>query len=99
MPTVHIPDDVVSRPFGQETVLLNLTTGHYHGLNHSGGRMLEVLREVPDMDAAARRVAEEFSADVDEVRRDLAELCAALAERALVRIDPGGNSVPPAPGG
>lgn len=75
------------RPFGSEMVLLNLQTGQYHGLNHSGSRMLEVLAEVGDFDTAAGLLATEFAHPVDEISADLSELCQALAERALVEID------------
>src|SRR3954454_1637552 len=40
---VEISDHVVHRSFEEETLLLNLETGQYHGLNETGGRMLELL--------------------------------------------------------
>ncbi len=88
---VRIPEHVVFRPFGSEMVVLNLETGQYHGLNHSGSRMLEVLAEVGDFDTAAGVLATEFAHPVDEISKDLSELCEALAARALVEID----GVPP----
>ena len=42
-----VPDHVVYREFVNETVVLNLETGTYHGLNPSGGRMLEALGSAP----------------------------------------------------
>jgi hypothetical protein len=35
-----VPDGVVHRDFEAETLLLNLRSGTYHGLNVTGGRML-----------------------------------------------------------
>ena len=35
---LRVPDHVVYRSFPGETVALNLNTGRYHGLLHSGGR-------------------------------------------------------------
>jgi hypothetical protein len=87
MAYVRIPEHVVFRPFGKEMVLLNLKTGQYHGLNHTGGRMLEVLAEVGDTDVAAGKIAEEFKQPQGDVSRDMAELCQALADRALVEIE------------
>jgi hypothetical protein len=87
VPTVRLCDDVVFRSFGSETVLLNLTTGQYHGLKGSGGRMLEVLAETGDLEAAASLVAGEYGHPLQEVERDMTELCRALAERSLVTID------------
>ncbi|HXA42018.1 MAG TPA: PqqD family protein [Candidatus Solibacter sp.] len=87
---VRIPEHVVFRPFGNEMVVLNLQSGQYHGLNHSGSRMLEVLSEVGDFNTAARMLAKEFAHPVARISEDLAELCEALAKRALVEIDPVG---------
>lgn len=87
MATVRLSDHVVYRSFGAETVLLNLDTGQYHGLRGSGGRMLEVLSETPDVDEAAARIAAEFDHPVDDVRRDLLGLCQALAARSLLTVD------------
>ena len=42
MTRIRLSDNVVYRSFGSETVLLNLDTGHYHGLRGAGGRMLEL---------------------------------------------------------
>jgi hypothetical protein len=87
MATVTLCENVVFRSFGSETVLLNIATGQYHGLRGTGGRMLEVLSETPDLDAAARRIAEEYAHPVEDVRRDLQRMCEELADRALVRIE------------
>lgn len=89
MPMVRIPDNVVFRPFGEEMVVLNLGTGQYHGLNRSGGRMLEILAEVGDTAVAAPMIAAEFGHPLEDVARDLAELCTALEERSLVTIEAG----------
>ena len=86
MTRVRLSDDVVYRSFGSETVLLNLKTGQYHGLRGSGGRMLELLSETGNPDETARRVAEEFDRPVDEVARDVSELCEGLRERKLVEV-------------
>jgi hypothetical protein len=87
MPTVRIPENVVFRSFGSETVLLNLKTGQYHGLKGAGGRMLEVLAETPDLETAAKRIADEYDQPLEVISEDMTNLCAALAERSLVAID------------
>jgi len=84
MKRVRLSEDVVYRSFGTETVLLNLTTGQYHGLRGSGGRMLEVLAETGDVDTTARIIAQEFKQPLPEVTRDVEELCRSMAERSLV---------------
>lgn len=85
--TARIPRHVVYRGFVSETVVLNLDTGNYHGLNPTAGRMLEVLEKIPDVDQAAAKLAEEFGVGLDQVREDLIDLCGSLAERGLLELD------------
>ena len=87
MTRVRLNENVVHRAFGSETVLLNLDTGQYHGLRGSGGRMLQLLRETGDPEQSAERLASELGHPLEEVRRDIHELCRALAERSLLVID------------
>lgn len=84
---IRVPENVVHRSFQEETVLLNLDTGQYHGLNGTAGRMLTCLEETGDAARTAEIVAEEFEVDLERVRADLAELCAKLVERGLVVIE------------
>ncbi|HZV74507.1 MAG TPA: PqqD family protein [Conexibacter sp.] len=86
---VSVPQHVVHRSFAAETVVLNLETGRYHGLNHSAGRMLVALERHGAVRAAAAEVAAEFDRPVDEIERDLCELCGQLSERGLLEVDDG----------
>lgn len=90
--TVHVPKHVVYRSFEAETVLLNLETGQYHGLNRSGGRMLELLEETDgSVRQAIERLAAEYDEDAGEIEGGLASFCAALAERGLIQVDAHGG--------
>ncbi|MDX6667948.1 MAG: hypothetical protein QOK04_1328 [Solirubrobacteraceae bacterium] len=84
---VRVPEHVVRRGFGSETVMLNLKTGQYHGINATGGRMLDVLEKTGDAAATASQVAADFDVPVATVAADLAELLGALAERGLIAVD------------
>ena len=83
-----VPDHVVFRTVDAETVVLNLESGNYHGLNGSAGRMLELLAENGSIGATSALVAEEFGQPVDRITDDLATLCAALIERGLLEVQP-----------
>ena len=52
---VRVPDHVVYRDFAEQTVVLNLRTGRYHGLNETSSQMLDALRD--DADRGRRRAA------------------------------------------
>lgn len=85
--TIDLPEHVVHRKFAAETVLLNLETGQYHGVNPTGGRMLEVLEQAGTVGEAAAQLAGEYDQPAEQVERDLQEFCADLAERGLVEVD------------
>jgi hypothetical protein len=86
--TARIPEHVIHRTFESETVLLNLKTGQYHGLNPTGGRLLELLKEGDgSIGAAVERLAAEYDRPVEEIGPDLARFCADLAERGLIDVE------------
>jgi hypothetical protein len=78
---------VVFRAFVEETVVLNLQTGLYHGLNRTGGRMIATLAADGDVDAAARQIATETGAPEDVVAADLDAFCADLLDRGLIQVE------------
>ena len=84
---VRIPQHVVFRTFVEETVVLNLESGVYHGLNRTAGRMFELLGEAGEVDAVADQVAEETGESKERVLADLRALCASLADRGLIEIE------------
>jgi Coenzyme PQQ synthesis protein D (PqqD) len=83
----RLPQHVVHRSFVAETVVLNLRTGKYHGLNVTAGRMLEALESAPSIDEAVPGLAAEFEVEEEQVRADLLTLCRGLVERGLVEIE------------
>lgn len=85
--TVRVPQHVVHRSFPSETVVLNLQTGKYHGLNPTAGRMLQALAEDGSVRAAAAAVAEAYEQPLTATERDICDLCEALIERGLIEID------------
>lgn len=83
---VRVPQHVVFREFPAETVVLNLQTEQYHGLNPTAGTMLVELGRTSSVSEATVAVARRFHRSEDEVRGDLLGLCAQLLERGLIEI-------------
>lgn len=86
-----LPQHVVHRSFPSETVVLNLKTGKYHGLNPSAGAMLEALEETGSVGAAAAAVAARYGQPPEQIERDIEVLCRALAARDLIVLEDGGE--------
>jgi hypothetical protein len=83
---VTVPDHVVHRSFASETVVLNLETGRYHGLNPTAGRMLEVLEKAPNVGEAVGVLAGEYGRPADEIEADVAEFCQSMVSRGLIQL-------------
>jgi hypothetical protein len=86
---VRVPKHVLYRSFPSETVVLNLQTGKYHGLNATAGSMLEALQRTPCVHDAAVAVAGEYKQPQATVEQDMCELCNALLARGLIELDDG----------
>jgi hypothetical protein len=80
----HLPQHVVHRSFVAETVVLNLRTGKYHGLNPTAGKMLEALETSPTVGAAVPELAGEYGLEEEQIQRDLLALTRGLLERGLI---------------
>ncbi len=81
-----VPGHVVYREFVNETVVLNLETGTYHGLNPTGGKMLETLGAAATVRDAVSTLAEYFDRPPQEIETDLYELCVSLQDLGLVTL-------------
>lgn len=90
--TLRLPRHVVYRSFPTETVVLNLQTGKYHGLNPTAGRMLEALERTGVVSEAAAAIAEDYDQPIEAAEEDVCRLCEALLERGLIEIEDGGGS-------
>ncbi len=86
---ISVPQHVVYRSFPAETVVLNLQTGKYHGLNATAGSMLAALERADSVQAAAAAVAGRYDQPAELVERDMCELCSVLLARGLVERDDG----------
>src|SRR4051812_11718138 len=86
---VSVPEHVVYRDFADETVILNLESGMYHGLNSTAARMLQVLESSSTVSEAIDELATEFDQPRETIERDVVTLCRSLDDRGLIEHDAG----------
>jgi hypothetical protein len=84
---VAVPRHVVYRSFPSESVVLNLQTGKYHGLNATAGAMLEALEKGSNIRQAAALLAERYAKPPATIEQDVLELCRLLLERGLIELE------------
>jgi hypothetical protein len=81
---VRVPEHVVYRDFAGETVVLNLQSGMYHGLNETAGRMLDVIQSSASVAGAIDDLVTELGQPREVIARDVVTLCRALDDRGLI---------------
>ena len=82
---VSVPDTVVSRELDGETVLLNLDTGIYFGLDAVATDMWRAMLESASLADASERVGAHYDVQPDVVRDDLLQLAKQLLAKGLLQ--------------
>ena len=83
---LSIPDQVAARKMGDETILLNLETGTYFGLDKVGSRFLELLEQNGEIAAAHRTMLEEFDVATEVLEADLLRLAEEMRAKGLLAL-------------
>jgi hypothetical protein len=84
-----IPAHVLIRHLDGESVLLNLETEKYFGLDVTGTRMWEVATRSPSIEAAYATLLQEFDVEPQVLRANLGELIWRLTENGLLKLSSG----------
>ena len=85
---VSVPSHVLVRFLDRESVLLNVQTERYFGLDETGTRMWQVLTAAPNIEAAAQLLLDEYEVTPELLRANLADLLRQLVENGLLTLHP-----------
>ena len=80
--TIH--PSVICRELSGETVLLNLESGVYYGLDPVGTRVWQLLQLGKTIDGVCEVMLDEFDVSQDVLRDDVTRLVGELHERGIV---------------
>lgn len=81
---VTVPDDVLISHLQEESVILNLDSESYFGLDDVGTRFLSVLTSSESIEAAYERLRNEYDVDPQVLRNDLLALVENLIDQGLL---------------
>jgi hypothetical protein len=81
---LSVPTQVMSRLVGDETVLLDLASGIYFGLDGVGKRIWECVAEGNDLGQVVAVIVTEFEVDEEQAQVDVIEFASDLVERGLL---------------
>lgn len=88
-PRVKPNEDVVWRNLQGESVLLDLKSGVYFGLDTVGTRIWTMLQDHDDLQVVLAELLGEYDVAEETCARDLMDLVTALAEKGLVQTQGG----------
>ena len=83
---VSIPEGVLHRDLDGESVILNIDSGRYFGLDAVGARMWHALGQTESIEHACEELLAVFDVDEQKLRSDLGKLAAELSDYGLVNI-------------
>ena len=81
---LSIPPQVMSRLVGDETVLLDIASGVYFGLDGVGKRIWESVAEGQNLAQTIAVITREFEVDEAQAQTDVIEFTNDLVERGLL---------------
>ena len=83
---VTSPKHVLVRTFENESVLLNLDSESYHGLDDVGTRMWQALTSSENIEAAYQKLRADYEVDPALLRQDLDDFVAKMVQRGLLEV-------------
>ena len=83
---VEISTDVLSQEVDGETVLLDLNSEAYFGLDQVGTRIWQLLQEVGELPAVYDIMLDEYDVDGEKLKEDLDALITDLDEAGLISV-------------
>jgi Coenzyme PQQ synthesis protein D (PqqD) len=90
------PTHVLVRFLDRESVLLNLETERYFGLDETGTRMWQLVTDSPNIDVAYQELLAEFDVEPDLLRSNFTELLSRLVDNGLLQVLPADVGTAPA---
>lgn len=81
---VLIPAQVMARQVGDETVILDLASGTYFGLDPVGARIWQLMAEGKSLSDICDTMLDEYDVTRDALERDVIELARGLDAQGLI---------------
>ena len=84
--SITVSTEVLSQEVSGETVLLDMQSESYFGLDEVGTRIWQLLQEKDDLQAVFDAILGEYDVEADQFESDLKELLSGLEEAGLVSM-------------
>ncbi len=84
----RISPEVLYRELVDESVLLDLKSQRYFGLDEVGTRIWQLVSDLGNAEEVIHAMLDEFDVDETRLRRDLGEFFDKLADAGLIELGP-----------
>ena len=85
--TITLSPEVISQEVSGETVLLDLQSENYFGLDEVGTRIWQLIRETSDLQAIYQTLLAEYDVSEERLQQDLDNLLAEISGLGLIRLE------------
>ena len=83
---VTIPEQVLARQVGEETVILDLASGTYFGLDPVGARIWQLMTEGKTLAEVCATMLAEYEVTREDIERDVLRLAEELHAKQLISV-------------
>ena len=87
MKIISVSSDVLEQELAGETVLLDLASESYFGLDAVGTRVWQLLQSGADHSELIDTLLEEYEVERDTLEKDITDLLQRLAEAGLITVE------------
>jgi hypothetical protein len=85
--TITLSPDVISQEVSGETVLLDLESEHYFGLDEVGTRIWQLAKETNDLKAIYQTLLAEYDVSESRLQKDLDNLLIEISGLGLITLE------------
>ena len=85
--TITLSPDVISQEVSGETVLLDLESENYFGLDAVGTRIWQLIKENDDLQAIYNTLLEEYEVEEQRLQTDLEAILGEITQLGLVTLE------------
>ncbi|MFW2440851.1 MAG: PqqD family protein [Arenicellales bacterium] len=84
---ITISKEALSQEVNGETVILDLKSESYFGLDEVGTRIWQLLQEQDDLQSVFHTMLNEYDVDAEHLEQDLSDLLNKLQEAGLISME------------
>jgi hypothetical protein len=84
---ITLSPDVISQEVSGETVLLDLESENYFGLDEVGTRIWQLIKEKEDLQAIYNTLLDEYEVEESRLQADLEALLGEISKLGLVSLE------------